>query len=145
MDFIDLSKILPLLIYPFNLALWLMVIALFLLFFRKNKWAGSCFSLSLLILFICGNPLLASTLYAKYERNYLPIPVSDHTQADAIVVLGGAIGLPLSPRLSAELVDASDRLLHATRLFQAGKAPVVILTGGNAYQSQFRRWITVEV
>ncbi|MBK6407521.1 MAG: YdcF family protein [Holophagales bacterium] len=34
------------------------------------------------------------------------------------------------PRLGPELVDSSDRILHAARLFRAGKAPLVIPTGG---------------
>ena len=34
------------------------------------------------------------------------------------------------PRLEVDLTDAADRVLHAARLYRAGKAHIVIVTGG---------------
>jgi uncharacterized SAM-binding protein YcdF (DUF218 family) len=48
----------------------------------------------------------------------------------AALVLGGCLAPERPPRLSAELVESSDRLLHAARLYRAGKAPVVLASGG---------------
>jgi uncharacterized SAM-binding protein YcdF (DUF218 family) len=50
--------------------------------------------------------------------------------ADAIVVLGGAVGPSVPPRVYPDLTDASDRVWHAARLYQAGKAPIVVASGG---------------
>lgn len=133
MDFVTLSKILPLFVYPFNIALWLIFAALFLLWRRRNRGAVVCIALASTILMVAGNPQIARFLYASHERTFLPVPVEESPTADAIVVLGGALNHPLPPRLSADLNSASDRLLHATRLYRAGKAPRVIITGGNVF------------
>jgi uncharacterized SAM-binding protein YcdF (DUF218 family) len=61
------------------------------------------------------------------------MPVAATPGADAIVVLGGGIGGPNPPRLSEDLNGAADRVLHAARLFRAGKAPLVIVSGGNVF------------
>jgi len=42
------------------------------------------------------------------------------------VVLGGAVGVGEGPGVEADLKDTSDRVLHAARLYHAGKAPVII-------------------
>ena len=38
--------------------------------------------------------------------------------------------MPDSPRIDIELTGTSDRILHAARLYRAGKAPIVIASGG---------------
>ena len=94
MDFISLSKILPLLIFPFNLALWLLIVALILLWFRRTTWAGGCLAIAIAILSVGGNPSLSYALYANLERSYPPHPIAEHPNTDAIVVLAGGLGLP---------------------------------------------------
>ena len=51
-------------------------------------------------------------------------------QADAIVVLGGVTLPPQPPRLDIDVGEGIDRLLHGMRLWRAGKAPRLVLTGG---------------
>lgn len=133
MDFLSLSKILPLLVLPFNVALWLMITALILLSIRRNVGAGICLGIAMAVLVLAGNPTLSSSLYTRLEQTYLPVPVADSPAADAIVVLGGGLGLPIRPRLSADLNSAADRLLHTKRLYLAGKAPLVVITGGHVF------------
>ena len=50
--------------------------------------------------------------------------------ADVIVVLGGTGSAGNGQRLFHNLGAAADRLLEATELFQAGKAPLLLFTGG---------------
>ena len=69
-------------------------------------------------------------MVASLEQKFLPVPVHKSPQADAIVVLGGSVAIPDSPRLEVELTGTSDRILHAARLYRAGKAPLVVATGG---------------
>ncbi|MDD2598648.1 MAG: YdcF family protein [Kiritimatiellae bacterium] len=63
------------------------------------------------------------------EKSYPPQLAASMPKADAIVVLGGGMGsntnLPY-----AEMGLAADRAWHAARLYHAGKAPVVIPSGG---------------
>jgi uncharacterized SAM-binding protein YcdF (DUF218 family) len=70
------------------------------------------------------------TVYAHYgDPDQLP-------QAEAIVVLGGATKSPVLPRPRPEVSEAGDRLLHAAALYQAGKAPRLILSGGRVVWGQ---------
>jgi uncharacterized SAM-binding protein YcdF (DUF218 family) len=55
----------------------------------------------------------------------------DVPPAQAIVVLGGAIEMPSGIHHSVELIASSDRMLAAYRLYRAGKAPLVLCSGGN--------------
>ena len=55
---------------------------------------------------------------------------------EAIVVLGGAVRLPHPPaRPLPDLVESSDRVWHAARLFKMNVAPKIILSGGSADES----------
>jgi len=69
------------------------------------------------------------------------VSVESVPSAQAIVVLGGALGSPSGRHPGSELVEASDRYLHALRLYRAGKAPLVVCSGGDlrgeAPESQF--------
>jgi len=47
------------------------------------------------------------------------------------VVLGGSIHMPSTAHHGSAIIDSSDRLLMALRLYHAGKAPLVVLSGGN--------------
>ena len=65
------------------------------------------------------------------ERPYLATQSADALpKADAIVLLGGGIGK--SEKMTyPDMYDAADRIWHASRLWKAGKAPVVVVSGAN--------------
>ncbi len=133
-DPILISKLLPLLVYPLGLALLLMLAALLLLLATRRRWpAALCIGLSLGLLLIAGNPYVAGRLYAGLERTILPTAIQDTPSAEAIVMLGGGLGLPLPPRLDIDLRSASDRIRHTAQLYHAGKAPRIVITGGNVF------------
>ncbi len=48
-----------------------------------------------------------------------------------MIVLGGALGAALPPRVDVEMNEAVDRIYKTAALYRAGKAPAVIVTGGN--------------
>jgi len=83
------------------------------------------------MLWVSAMPVTAAWLAASLERQYLPVPVAQTPAADAIVVLGGGVGAAVPPRLYPHLKAGADRVLHAARLFAAGKAPFVIVSGGS--------------
>lgn len=60
----------------------------------------------------------------------MPVPVHQTRAADAIVVLGGAMEGTAPPRLTEDMSDAADRVLHALRLYRAGKARFIVVSGG---------------
>jgi len=82
------------------------------------------------VFWIFTTPIVSSHMVASLEKKFLPVPIDKSPTADAIVVLGGSIVGPDSPRIDIELTGSSDRILHAARLYRAGKAPIVIATGG---------------
>jgi len=66
------------------------------------------------------------------ESRYPAVAVAKSPSARAILVLGGGVGPDLPPRRSVDLGAAADRVVHAARLYRAGKAPLVVLAGGRA-------------
>jgi len=51
--------------------------------------------------------------------------------ADAIVVLGGSVMPPDALGRLVDLSGGADRVWHAARLYKAGKAPLILLSGGS--------------
>jgi len=129
-DWIFWSKWLPQLVYPFNLALLLLLTALLLIVFRRRRGGFFVVLLAFAVLMICSSPL-SLVLYHQHELRYPSVPAPSSPKADAIVLLGGDVGIPVPPRAASEL--QGNRLLHAYRLFRAGKAPQIIVTGGNVF------------
>ena len=124
-----LSKLLPLFIYPLGFALVLSVLAMGFLG-RSAGLARVLLFVAIIVLWGASTPIFSDYLVLTLERQYPPVAVEETPTADAIVVLGGGVGGPAPPRISVDLWDAADRVLHAARLYRAGKAPVVLATGG---------------
>jgi uncharacterized SAM-binding protein YcdF (DUF218 family) len=75
-------------------------------------------------------PLFADWLRLSLEARYPPVAVDAMPAADIIVVLGGGVDAPFPPRLQPDLGAAADRVWHGARLYHAGKAPRVVVSGG---------------
>ena len=125
------TKILSLFVCPVGLTLLLAGLAGLLWLCRWRRLAGFSSILAVLVLWVSSTPVIAEFLYGSLERQHPPVAVADAPTADAIIVLGGAVGQPLSPRLESDLNAASDRVVHAARLYRAGKAPRIIIAAGN--------------
>ena len=124
-----LSKLIPLFIYPLGFALVMSILAALVL----RRWASLArlfLLVAVAVLWVASTPSFADYLLLTLERQYPPVAVEDTPTADAIVVLGGGVTGPAPPRIAIDLSDAADRVLHAARLYRAGKAPVVVVSGG---------------
>ncbi|MDQ6699338.1 MAG: YdcF family protein, partial [Acidobacteriota bacterium] len=75
--------------------------------------------------------IVSEALLRSLESQTPVRTIADMPVEQAIVVLGGYLHPPAGNNPTADLADASDRLVHGMRLFRAGKAPVILLTGGN--------------
>lgn len=124
-----LTKVLSLLIYPLFLGL-LIVVTGGLLAYRWNRVGWVLVGVGVLIVWVSSTPIVSTWLQGTLEHRFPPRPVEEAPSADAIVPLGGAVGSPLPPRVYPDLSEASDRVWHAARLYHAGKAPVIIASGG---------------
>ena len=98
--------------------------------FRLRRLLGTMLLIICAILLICGSPL-SPELYRRHEQQYLPIAVEQLPNVDAIVLLGGDVGLPLLPRLESEV--RGNRIVHSFRLYRAGKAKIIVISGGNVF------------
>lgn len=125
--FLFLSKLLPLFIYPVGLVCLLLLVALIRLW-KSPTQAALSIGLALGLLLLGSNGWISNSLVQSLEWQNLPPQVVP--QAEAIVVLGGGIKPEIPPRPWVDVSDAGDRVLHGARLYNEGKAPVLILSGG---------------
>ena len=125
-----LSKLLPLWLYPLGLAILLVLVVALGALFRLRLGTA-------LLLFLAGGglwavstPMFSNTLLAKLEGDYPEKRVETLPKAGAIVLLGGALMPPRPPREYADFMMAADRVVHTWRLFQAERAPFILVSGG---------------
>jgi len=124
-----LSKLIPMFIYPLGFALVVSILATGILGLSA-RLARLFLFVAVTVLWVASMPIVADYLNWTLERQYPPVAVEDTPTTDAIVALGGGVSGPAPPRLTLDLSDAADRVLHAARLYRAGKAPVVLVSGG---------------
>ena len=117
-----LHKLLPLLLLPLGSTLLLGVCGVLR---RSRLWMA----LGLACLWLCGCPAWSGWLLSRLERQYPAVSLDTAPTADAIVVLSGTLAAnPAAPGGVKWL--APDRFEQGLRLYRAGKAPLLIFTGG---------------
>ncbi|MFM9047847.1 MAG: YdcF family protein, partial [Cyanobium sp.] len=117
-----LSKLLPLLVLPTGLVVLLLGWAL-----ARRRWTPVKAAFALL--WILATPLTAQGLWRLVERPWQPLRPQAMPTAKAIVVLGGGRHPAPGPLRRTEWVDG-DRFFGGLDLFRAGKAPLLLFTGG---------------
>ncbi len=125
-----LIKVLTQLASPLGLTLTVLLSAFFLMIARFRKIGLFLLSFSVLWLWFWSAPATGDWVRQTLERANPPVPVEKLPGADAIVVLGGGMGTMAPPRPYPDLAAAADRVWHAARLYKAGKAPVIVVSGG---------------
>lgn len=129
-----LTKLVSQLVYPLAISLELCVLALGLLWFRRNRMAAAALGFAIVWLWFWSAPLTADRIRYSLEKRFPPVPIEHVPKADAIVVLGGGVDPISPPRLYPDLALGSDRMWHAARLYKAGKAPYLIVSGGFGFK-----------
>jgi uncharacterized SAM-binding protein YcdF (DUF218 family) len=126
-----ISKLLPIFVFPLGLSLLLLAASMAgaLLRFRRLKIIA--FAGAVLILWVSSTPLVAEWAALSLERQYPAKPMAETQTAEVAIVLGGAVGQPLPPRVETGLSEASDRVLHAARLYKVGKVRRILVAAGN--------------
>ena len=126
-----LDKVLAQLAYPLNLSLLLALVALILLG-RQKRLGLPVLGFALAWLWFWATPVVSHALQLSLEGQFHDQVVTALPSADAIVVLGGGVRSALPARFAyPDLLPAADRVWHAARIFRAGKAPRVLVSGGN--------------
>jgi uncharacterized SAM-binding protein YcdF (DUF218 family) len=126
-----LSKLLPAVLSPLGLTLSLAVAGALLWWLYARRLARLCVGAAVTILWVCSMPVIAQRATASLERQFPPRTMADTPAADVAIVLGGALGQPQPPRVTVEMTTAADRVLHAARLYRAGKVKRILVSAGN--------------
>lgn len=105
---------------------------------RATKWVGV---LTITWLWLWMTPIMTWVVGVPLEREFLVdgrVPmVESFPEADAIVLLGGSMGVETNLSQYAEMWTSADRVWQAARLWKAGKAPRVIATSGRVIETTF--------
>lgn len=122
-------KLLTLLLQPLGTAALALLAALCVWRWRRLSAALMIFALAWLWLW--ATPLASNAVAASLERRYPAVGAAQAPAADAILLLGGGIE-PASPPLRPDfdVSGGGDRVVYAAQLYHAGKAPVIVATGG---------------
>ena len=141
------DKVVALVVSPLGTA-WLLLMGAFVLgwpgvraWARLPRWLGglarAMAGAALAWLWLWSTPLASDTLCAWLERQAGPREVAALPAMPVAVVLGGGIHGPVAGvRTEPDLTAAADRLWHAARLYHAGKAPLLLLSGGTTQPGQ---------
>lgn len=94
----------------------------------RGKWLGIA---AFAWLWLWSTPLASDALRGAIEAQAGPRDLDAVASAPVIVVLGGGVSGPRPPlRPHPDLGASADRMWHAARLYRAGKAPALVLSGG---------------
>ena len=126
-----LTKILSQCAYPLLTALLLAAGAGVLLWRGRRRSGAWLLSVALGWLWLWSTPAFSDWLRATLEQRHPPALLEQLPTAAAIVVLGGVAEAAAPPmRPDPNLGAAADRIWYAARLYRAGKAPWVLVSGG---------------
>lgn len=84
--------------------------------------------IAITILWLSSTSGVSNLLARSLEWRFLP--PEEILAGDAIVLLGGGTEPAIYPRPGVEINGAGDRVLYAAQLYKEGKAPVMLLSGG---------------
>ena len=125
-----LAPLLAAFVYPLTQVLLLAVIGLLLLWRRHLRGATVLLAVATMWLYLCSTSLFAGFLMGSLERHFVPRAMSVIAPAEVIVLLGGAMRGDAHMGSLPDMNQQADRLVHAVALYRAGKAPVLLLSGG---------------
>lgn len=112
---------------------WLAVTLLSIVLVRRRFVRTGAVGAALAAIWLCmwATPAASEWVIRRVESPFPPLTLATVAQAQAIVVLGGGMTPPSRSQPYGDLSRASDRVWHAARLQKAGKAPLVLLSGGS--------------
>lgn len=120
---IYLHKILPLFFSPILVVLMLLCVGIAT---RRRAWVigGAC------LLYAASTPLISDALFRSMEYQAEILPPEDAPKVDAIVALSAGMGWIKSKNGFLAQWPTPSRFLGGVELFAAGKAPLLVFTGG---------------
>ena len=128
-----LNDILGLLALPLGVSIGVGLFALLAIVFG-GRWVGAVLlTFALVWLWGWSTPFISDAITASLMDQYPPRHARTFPEAGAIVLLGGGVQPISSDRVYPDLNAAADRVWHAAQLYRAGKAPLIIVSGGDRW------------
>lgn len=127
-----LAKLLSMLVYPLGQTFALSFLALLFKVFGMRRSAFTAVFLAFAWLYVCSTSIFADSLMGALEEGYASRPMSVIKEADAIVLLGGAMRGYAHLGSLPDMNQQADRLVHAVELYKAGKSRWILVSGGSA-------------
>ena len=128
-----LDKILASFAYPLGLALTGVLLSLLAMLWGARRRGIAAALICAGLLWAASTPLVADAMVASLERQYPPQTAEQAPAADVIIVLGGGLRPADAFNPYPDLAEGADRVFHALRLHNVGKAPKLLLVGGQAF------------
>jgi uncharacterized SAM-binding protein YcdF (DUF218 family) len=129
--FIYLSKILPQLVMPIGLGVELLLIVIWLVRRGHRRAAQAGLLFAVLLLAVPATPRFSDALLRSLEDDYPVLSAAAAPAGDAVVILGGGTTARTPEQPEVDISASGGRLLYGFRLYRAGKAPRLILSGGS--------------
>lgn len=99
---------------------------------RKRRMGNVCIVLGIVFIWLFSSGIMLRVLSASlFTNEYRNCNVESLPESSVIVALGGGVGKPAGFSVYPELFVASDRVWHAARLWKAGKAPKIVVSGSS--------------
>ncbi len=131
-----LDKLLSIFAFPLGFAISAIILLLIVGAMGKRRLSQLGLAVVVAGLWGVSTPQFASIALRGLEGGYPIRSIAETPAADVLIVLGGGIRPPNRANSFPDFGDASDRLVHALRLWKAGKAPKLMLIGhGNGWGS----------
>ncbi len=133
------SAILTALISPLGSG-WLLGVMAVIAGLTRYRWVALLLGLTAIVwLTVWSLPVTANWIQAHVSRHHPPVvtdaQIAAIPTAGAIVVLGGGVSPPTPERPWPDLGEAADRVWQAARLWHAGRAPIILASGGHDARS----------
>jgi len=125
-----IERLLEMLVYPLSLSLLMGVAGIALLVSRRRRTGMAVVAVALGWLGLWSSPPVADLVGRSLEGRSPHLAPAKAPHADVILVFGGVIRSVQGGALPPDLSAGGDRIWHAARLYHAGKAPKLILSGG---------------
>jgi len=133
-----IDKVLALFAYPLGLGLLCLAAALIAMVCGAKK-TGFIIGLAVVLgLWTVSTPLFAGWLVQRLEAQYPAGTVDSYPQSDVAILLGGAAYAASAENPYGDVTEAGDRILHAYRIYKAGKTPKILISGGNLFYPEAR-------
>ena len=117
-----LNKILPLFFLPVGIVLLLLLFA----WWTQRRWPVG---VACLLLYAGSTPYVGNRLIGWLESRYPAVSVVGVESADAVVVLGGILGAPVSLGFTPNWTETVERFEAGVALVQSGKVRRLVFTG----------------